>query len=121
MKLEGIQHQVTRFILQLPKSAARVCGYVDAGLKPIQARIDAKCVMFAWKVLNGKHSPMLRHVMETVLKDPQDTWTAQLLNLCSEQGIAFLNNRSSVVRRSMHDSSVAKMLILMREQISLLC
>ena len=70
MKLESIEHQVARFILQLPKSAARVCGYVDAGLKPIQARIDAKCVMFAWKVLNGKRSPMLRHVMETVLKDP---------------------------------------------------
>ena len=47
MKLEGIQHQVTRFILQLPKSAARVCGYVDPGLKPIQARIDAWCVMFS--------------------------------------------------------------------------
>ena len=33
MKLESIQHQVARFILQLPKSAAKVCGYVDAGLK----------------------------------------------------------------------------------------
>ena len=119
MKLERIQHQIARFILQLPKSAAKVCGYVDAGLKPIQARIDTRCVMFAWKVLNGKRSPMLRHVMETVLKDNQDPWTSQLLDLCGEQGIAFLQNRLSCVRKVMHNSAVTKVLNLMREHVSL--
>ena len=44
------------------------------------------------------------------MKDLQDTWTAQLLDLCGEQGIAFLNKRYSVVRRSVHDSAVAKIL-----------
>ena len=64
---------------------------------------------------------MLRHVMETVLNDPQDQWTTQLLNLCGEQGIAFLHNRSSVVRKAMHNSAVTTVLNLMREQISLWC
>ena len=94
-KRDCIQHQVT--ILQLPTSSSRVCSYVDAGFKPIQARIDARSIMFAWKVLNGKRSPILKYLMKTVLLDSQDPWTAQLLKLCGESGLDLLNNRSSVV------------------------
>ena len=38
-KLDSIQHQVARFILQLPRSTSKVAGYMDAGFKPMKDRI----------------------------------------------------------------------------------
>ena len=81
-KIDSIQHQIARFILQLPKTASKVCGYVDAGIKPIQDRLDARTMMFAWKVLNDKRSQMLKQIMNMVIMDAQDLWTTRLLNLC---------------------------------------
>ena len=53
--------------------------------------------------------------------DTQDLWLTQFLNLCGASGLGLLNNRSTVVRRTMHDAAVAKSLLIMREQTSLLC
>ena len=37
-KLDSIQNQVARFILQLPSSSSKVAGYMDAGFKPMRDR-----------------------------------------------------------------------------------
>ena len=120
-KVDAIQNQVARYILQLPRSASCVCGYVDAGFKPIQAQAEARCMLFTCKVMNGRKSHMLRQVMESVLLDLQDPWTVQELNLCGAGGIGFLNKRLLSVRRSLTNTAVASVLSLMRDHTSLLC
>ena len=63
---------IARLILQRPRSASQVCGYIDTGLKPIKARFDSKCVLFTWEVIHGKRSSMMKQVMETVLRNLQN-------------------------------------------------
>ena len=82
---------------------------------------DARCMLFTWKVMNGRKCHMLRQVMESVLLDLQDSWTVQVLNLCGAGGIGFLNNRLPSVRRSLTDSAVVSVLSSMKDHISLLC
>ena len=105
--MQSTTKYVARYILQLPRSASGVCGYIEAGFKPIQARADARCMLFTWKVMNGRKCHMLRQVMESVLLDLQDSWTVQVLNLCGAGGIGFLNNRLFSVQRSLTDCAVA--------------
>ena len=41
MELNRIQYMVARFVLQLPKSAVMVPGYINAGMKPMRAGTDS--------------------------------------------------------------------------------
>ena len=96
-----------------------VAGYVDARLKPIQDRLDTRTMMFAWKVLNGKRSQRFKQIMNMVIMDAQDRWTTRLLNLCGASGLGLLNNRSTLIRRSLHEAAVTNILLVLREHSSL--
>ena len=61
-KLESIQHQVARFILQLPSSSSRVAGYMDAGFNPMKDRIKERVALYVWGILHKKHDPILSNV-----------------------------------------------------------
>ena len=50
-KLDSIQNQIARFILQLPSSSSKVAGYMDAGLKPMRDRIKER--VERWMDLSG--------------------------------------------------------------------
>ena len=50
-KLDSIQNQVARFILQLPSSSSKVAGYMDAGFKPMRDRIKER--VERWMDLSG--------------------------------------------------------------------
>ena len=52
--LDRIQHMVARYILQLPKSSARVAGALDAGFMKMKDRVAIRTVMFVWNILNKK-------------------------------------------------------------------
>ena len=45
---------VARYILQLPKSSARVAGALDAGFMKMKDRVAIPTVMFVWNILNKK-------------------------------------------------------------------
>ena len=49
-KLEMVQSQVARVILQLPRSASKVAGFMDAGLVPIADRIKERTGLYAWDI-----------------------------------------------------------------------
>ena len=122
-KLDSIQNQVARFILQIPKSASKVFGFVDAGLKPthLQSQIGSRCLIFTWKVINGKRSSVLKNVLETVLINDQDSWTMQVVGLCGGQGIELMGKRLEFVRKTMFGGAITRVLNLMLERTSLMC
>ena len=53
-KLDRIQHMVARYILQLPKSSARVAGALDAGLMQMKDRVATRTGLFVWNIQNKK-------------------------------------------------------------------
>ena len=77
-ELEKIQGAVARFILQLPSSASKVSASMDAGMKPIDLRLKARQLMFVHTVTSPKKEKLVRMVIETVLTDKTDPWTAQV-------------------------------------------
>ena len=50
---EPDSNMVARFILQLPKSASMVAGYLDEGLKPFSWRIFEQTCLLVWKMENS--------------------------------------------------------------------
>ena len=112
-KLESVQNQVARFILQTSKSMSKVCGYVDAGLRPIQSRIDSLCIVFTWKVLNSKHNVLEKNILNSVLRDLDDPWILQVKNICGPDGLGLMDKHLGFVRRKLEDQTIAGVLSLM--------
>ena len=97
---------------QVHPTASQICITCMAirMLGSTPSRLECMCMLFTWKVLNGRKSPMLRQVVESVLLDPHDPWTIQVLNLCGTRDMGFLNNKLATVRKSMADAAVADVL-----------
>ena len=68
-ELEKIQHLVASFILQLPQSSSQVMGWMEAGLQPIQQRLDTKAVLFAHTLITGRKDQLTKSVVDTTLAD----------------------------------------------------
>ena len=77
-ELDKIQGAVARFVLQLPSSASKVSAYLDAGMKPIDLRLKARQLMFLHAATRPKKDKLVRMVVETILADKFDPWTAQV-------------------------------------------
>jgi len=74
-KLEMVQSQVARVILQLPRSTSRVPGYMDAGLVPIADRIKERTGLYAWDLVNKRRGDtLLMDVFSSVMRSMDDPW-----------------------------------------------
>ena len=74
VKLDSIQHQVARFILQLPSSAAKVAGYMEAGFKPMKDRIKEHVALYVWEIILKKRDRILSNVFDAVIGARDDPW-----------------------------------------------
>ena len=72
-KLDSIQHQVARFILQLPRSTSKVEGYMDVGFKPMKDRIKELVAVYVWDILHKRRVPILTNVFDVVTA-AHDPW-----------------------------------------------
>ena len=77
-ELDKILGAVARFILQLPSLASKVSAYLDAGMKPFDLRLKAMQLMFLHAVTRPKKDKLVRRVVESILADNFDPWTAQV-------------------------------------------
>ena len=77
-QLDKIQGAVARFILQLPSSASKVAAYLDAGMKPMNLRIQARQLLFVHAATRPKKDKLVRMVVKSVLADLTDPWTVQV-------------------------------------------
>jgi len=119
-KLEMIQHMVAGFILQLPQSSSQVMGWMEAGLQPIQHRLDAKMVFFAHSLLSGKKDTITKAVVDSVLADATDPWTIRLRSILDAVGIKDLKSISKAsLRKRLHEHGVAQLQLLKTAHSSL--
>jgi len=77
-ELDKIQGAVARFVLQLPSSASKVSAYLDAGMKPFDLRLKARQLLFLHAVTRPRKDKLVRMVVESILADTLDPWTAQV-------------------------------------------
>ena len=57
--MDRIQHFVSSFILQLPKSAAGVSGALEAGLMSKEDMVNKRIGLFFWRIMNKKKDKVL--------------------------------------------------------------
>ena len=107
-ELEKIQHFVASFILQLPKSSSQVMGWMEAGLRPIQHRLDMRMILFAHSLIGKKKDLLTRTVAEAIMSDPTDPWTKRVNLILSRIGIQDISKVSRFqLKRIMDNSHIA--------------
>ena len=120
-KLDRIQHMVARYILQLPKSSARVAGALDAGLMQMKDRVATRTGLFVWNIQNKKTDKILKAVFDSVMRSPQDPWASQVKALKAAVGVHQLDGSKRLVKSMLKDVAVGNILQQKRELTSLSC
>ena len=72
-ELERIQCLVGRFILQVPQSTLRVLVWCDAGLMPIEHRIQCRQAVLIWNISRTKNNVVLISVLRHLLESPMES------------------------------------------------
>ena len=85
-------------------------GWMEAGLQPIQQRLDTKSVLFAHSLIAGKKDPITKSVVDPNLADLTDPWTKGVLAILEEAGIQDLDNISKrKLKRRMREHLVSQL------------
>ena len=119
-KLDSIQHQVARFILQLPRSTAKVAGYMDAGFKPIKDRIRERVALYVWGILHKKCDPILNQVFDAATA-AHDPWARMVGDLVSELGFEAFNGPKSRLKKRLTEVAIQGVLRQKKRFVSLNC
>ena len=114
-KLDRIQPIVARYILQLPKSSARVAGALDAGLMTMNDRVSIKLGNYVWEKQNKKKDLILKSVFYAMMRSPFDTWAVQVEALKKAVGSHLFNGP----KRCLQDIAMANVLDMKRDMSSL--
>ena len=98
-ELESIQCMVGRFILQVLQSTSIVLVWFDAGLMPIEHRIQCREAVLIWKISKTKNNDMLIYVLSVLLESPGDPWVKSWMNLQNDIGvIANYEHKQALVK-----------------------
>ena len=119
-KLDSIQHQVARFILQLPRSTSKVAGYMDAGFKPMKDRIRERVALYVWGILHKKCDPILSSVFDAAIA-AHDPWARMVGDLVSELGFEAFDGPKSRLRKRLTEAAVRGVLGQKNQLASLSC
>ena len=104
-ELEKIQHFMASFILQLQKSSSQVMGWMDAGLRPIQHRLDMRMILFAHSLIGKKKDLLTRTVAEAIMSDTTDPWTKRFNLILSRIEIQDISKVSRIQLKRIMDNS----------------
>ena len=119
--LDRIQHMISRFILQLPRSSARIAGALDAGLMQMKDRVMIRTGMFVWNIMNKKNDRILKTVFDSVMRSPLDSWARQVEALKEAVGGQRLVGPKRLLKSSLKGVAVNNILLQKRELTSLAC
>ena len=101
-ELDKIQGAVARFVLQLPSSASKVSAYLDAGMKPFGLRLKARQLLFLHAATRPRKDKLVRMVVESILADGSDPWTAQV-----QEGInSFFSANRRIIKEAIKQYQV---------------
>ena len=111
MELNRIHNTVSRFVLQLLKSEALAAGYIDAGMKLMQAWIMQRTCLFVWKMMNSSE-PLLSNVIEAIRRDHTDIWNLRVSGHMEELGAVSFNGRKVVLKKALFNFVVKEVLVM---------
>ena len=120
-KLDSIQHQVARFILQLPSSAAKVAGYMEAGFKPMKDRIKERVALYVWEITHKKRDRILSNVFDAVIGARDDPWARMVGELIAELGADIFDGPKSRLKKRLTEVAIKGVLAQKRLLTSLIC
>ena len=120
-KLDSIQHQVARFILQLPRSSSRVAGYMDAGFKPMRDRIKERVAVYVWEIMHKKRDPILSSIFDAVIGARDDPWARMVGDLVAELGLDVFEGPKSRLKKRLTETMINGVLEQKRQLVSLNC
>ena len=97
---------VGRFILQVPAATSRVMTWVDAGLMPMEHRIQKRQALFIWSIVRSKQNEFLIKIMDKLLDNRCDPWVKSWMSIQRDVGvISDLERRQDLVK-AMADRAV---------------
>ena len=96
-ELNRIQNMVVRFILQLPKSASMVAGFVDGGMKPMDLRVMERTCLFVWKSLRSLDK-LLKAVFNAHRNDADDGWNKLVSDYIGLIGAQYCAGRKAQLK-----------------------
>ena len=105
-ELERIQCMVGRFILQVPAATSRVMSWVDAGLMPLEHRIQKRQALFIWAVVRSKHNGVLIKVLGELLDNRCDPWVKSWMSIQRDIGVISDFERRQDLVKAMADRAV---------------
>ena len=120
-KLDSIQHQVARFILQLPRSSSKVAGYMDAGFKPMRDRIKERVAVYVWEIMHKKRDPILSSTFDAVIGARDDPWARMVGELVAELGLDVFEGPKSRLKKRLTETMINGVLEQRRQLVSLNC
>ena len=98
-KLDSIQHQVARFILQRPSSSSKVAKYMDAGFKPMRDSIKERVAVHVWEIMNKKRDPILSSTFDAVIGARDDLWARMVGEPVAELGLDVFEGPKSRLKK----------------------
>ena len=118
-ELESIQCMVGWFILQVPQSTSIVLVWFDAGLMPIEHRIQCREAVLILKISKTKNNDMLIYVLRFLLKSPGDPWVKSWMNIQNDIGVIENYERKQALVKAMSERAVKFVIRVLRTHSSM--
>ena len=106
LALERIQCMVGRFILQVPAATSRVLVWCDAGLMPMEHRIQSRQALLIWNICKKKNNNRLLAVLRHLLDAQGDPWFKSWMKIQKDIGLIMEYERKHVLVKAMADRAV---------------
>ena len=107
-KLDRIQNRVGRFVLQLPYGTSTAGVWMEAGFRPMMARIRDKRAAYIWTLTNRKRDPNLQSVLDDILTRVEDPWLKEWIKVEEKTGPLALFRSKKAVQRAMDQITITE-------------
>ena len=109
-ELERVQNMVGRFILQLPRSSSNIVGWLDAGLMPMENRIQNHQAVCIWTVMKTKENITLQSFLRELLNHQSDDYTKNWFRIQKDIWIITNFEKKKQLTKALVDRAVTRVL-----------
>ena len=118
-ELERVQNMVGRFILQVPSSTSRALAWMDAGLVPMQDRIQAKQANYIWTAVISRTNSTVHKILQFLLAKPENQWVWNWMRIQQDVGIITAYRTRKELNDAFRDRSVSHVMAVKSEHTTM--
>ena len=118
-ELERVQNMVGCFILQVPSSSSRALAWMDAGLVPMQDRIQARQANYIWTAVKHRTNPTVHKILQFLLTKPEDQWVQNWMRIQRDIGIITDYSTRKELNVALRERSVSHVMAVKSEQTTM--